>query len=290
MKHSRGALVVVGAAMVVGSSALLSGAALAQAQPARKDYQPEVGQAGKDVIWVPTPDAVVDKMLTMAKVTAGDFVMDLGSGDGRTVIAAAKKFGATAHGIEYNPDMVVLATRRAQAAGVSDKAKFMKADIFATDFSKATVITMYLLPELNLRLRPKLLEMRPGTRLVSHAFSMGEWEPDERAEVEGRSAMLWIVPAKAQGNWTLRPPSGTSSAPYEVSLTQQFQMLSGTVRQGGHSAKVEEGKMRAENISFSFADASGKKRRFVGRIAAGKMEGALDAGNTAELRWSADKK
>lgn len=285
MKHTSIALLVISAGVIVGSSAVF-----AQAQPARKDYQPEVGQSGKDVIWVPTPDAVVEKMLTMAKVTAADFVMDLGSGDGRTVITAAKKFGARAQGIEYNPDMVELSTRRAREAGVADKTQFMKADIFTTDFSKASVITMYLLPELNLKLRPKLLEMKPGTRLVSHAFSMGEWEPDERAEVEGRSAMLWIVPAKVQGNWTLRPPSGTGSGPYEVSLAQQFQMLSGTVRQGGHSAKLEEGKLRGENISFVFADASGKKRRFVGRIVGGKMEGALDAGNTAEMRWSADKK
>lgn len=284
MKHTSIAL------LVISAGAIVSSAVFAQAQPARKDYQPEVGQSGKDVIWVPTPDAVVEKMLTMAKVTAADFVMDLGSGDGRTVITAAKKFGARAQGIEYNPDMVELSTRRAREAGVADKTQFMKADIFATDFSKASVITMYLLPELNLKLRPKLLEMKPGTRLVSHAFSMGEWEPDERAEVEGRSAMLWIVPAKVQGNWTLRPPSGAGSGLYEVSLTQQFQMLSGTVRQGGHSAKLEEGKLRGENISFVFADASGKKRRFVGRIVGGKMEGALDAGNTAEMRWSADKK
>lgn len=290
MKSRRAVRLAASVVFALGSGAVLAGAVFAQAQPARKDYQPEVGQAGKDVIWVPTPDAVVEKMLTMAKVTANDYVMDLGSGDGRTVIMAAKKFGARAQGIEYNPDMVELSKRRAQEAGVGDKTSFMKADIFATDFSKASVITMYLLPELNLKLRPKLLEMKPGTRLVSHAFSMGEWEPDERAEVEGRSAMLWIVPTKAQGAWTLRPPSSAGSAPYEVSLTQQFQMLSGTVRQGGHTAKVEEGRVRGENVSFVFADASGKKRRFVGRIAGAKMEGALDAGNTAEMRWSADKK
>jgi hypothetical protein len=275
------------ATLVALGVAAASGAVWAQAA-ARKDYQPEVGQAGKDVIWVPTPEALVDKMLTMAKVTASDFVIDLGSGDGRTVIMAAKKYGARAQGIEYNPDMVALSTRRAQEAGVTDKARFMKADIFESDFSQATVITMYLLPELNLRLRPKLLDMKAGTRLVSHAFTMGEWEPDERAEVEGRSAMLWIVPAKVQGNWTLRQPGGSTA--YDLTLTQQFQTLTGTVRQGSYSGKIDEGKLRGESISFTFADASGTKRRFVGKVAGDKMEGALDAGNVAEMKWSGERK
>jgi hypothetical protein len=171
---------------------------------------------------------------------------------------------------------------------VTDKARFMKADIFESDFSQATVITMYLLPELNLRLRPKLLDMKAGTRLVSHAFTMGEWEPDERAEVEGRSAMLWIVPAKVQGNWTLRQPGGSTA--YDLTLTQQFQTLTGTVRQGSYSGKIDEGKLRGESISFTFADASGTKRRFVGKVAGDKMEGALDAGNVAEMKWSGERK
>ena len=224
--------------------------AFGQAQPAAKnEFQPEVGQAGKDVIWVPTPDSLVAKMLAMAKVTPNDFVIDLGSGDGRTVIAAAK-IGATAQGIEYNPEMVSLSTKRAADAGVAAKVKFMKADIFESDFSMATVITMYLLPELNLRLRPKLLEMKPGTRLVSHAFTMGEWEPDEEATIDGRNAMLWIVPAKAQGTWTLRQSAGNGAATYDVTLTQEFQKLSGAVRQGQHSAKVEDGRVNGEQVVF----------------------------------------
>ncbi len=269
----------------------LMGASVAfgQAQPAAKnEYQPEVGQAGKDVIWVPTPDSLVAKMLAMAKVTSVDFVIDLGSGDGRTVIAAAK-IGASAQGIEYNPDMVALATKRAADAGVAAKAKFMKADIFESDFSKATVITMYLLPELNLRLRPKLLEMKPGTRLVSHAFTMGEWEPDEQATIEGRNAMLWIVPAKTQGNWTLHS-AANGNASYDVALTQEFQKLSGTVRQGQQSAKVEDGRVNGELVAFSFVDARGGKQRFAGKVSANRMEGSLSGGNVAEMKWIAERK
>src|SRR6188768_1521809 len=154
------------------------GAATAWAQAAQKPFEPQVGQAGKDVVWVPTPQVLVEKMLDMAKVTPQDIVYDLGSGDGRTVITAAKR-GARAFGIEYNPDMVELSKKNAAAAGVNeDRATFMRADLFETDFSKATVITMFLLPDINLKLRPKILDMRPGTRIVSNTFTMGEWEAD----------------------------------------------------------------------------------------------------------------
>src|SRR3954471_16260348 len=146
-------------------------------QPQQKPFEPSVGQPGKDVVWVPTPQALVNKMLEMAKVTPADFLMDLGSGDGRTVITAAKR-GVKAMGIEYNPDMVALSIKNAAEAGGSDKATFVKADIFESDFSKATVITLFLLPVLNLRLRPKLLEMAPGTLVVSNSFRMEAWEPD----------------------------------------------------------------------------------------------------------------
>src|ERR1700752_226447 len=148
----------------------------AQQQP----YEPKVGQAGKDVVWVPTSQALVDKMLDMAKVTPQDFVMDLGSGDGRTVITAAKR-GATAMGIEYNPDMVELSKKNAAKENVPAKATFVKADLFETDFSNATVITMFLLPDINMKLRPKILGLKPGTRVVSNSFTMGEWEDDESA-------------------------------------------------------------------------------------------------------------
>src|SRR5688572_2416686 len=147
-----------------------------------RGYQPTVSQPGKDVVWVPTPQALVDKMLDMAKVTPKDYVMDLGSGDGRTVITAAKR-GAHAEGIEYNPDMVELSKKNAEAAGVSNMAKFSKADLFETDFSKADVITMFLLPSINMKLRPTILNMKPGTRIVSNSFDMEDWEPDQKETI-----------------------------------------------------------------------------------------------------------
>src|SRR5918992_2746889 len=184
--------------------ALFTALAFAQAQ---KKYEPSVGQEGKDVVWVPTPQVVVDKMLDMAKVTPRDFVIDLGSGDGRTVITAAKR-GARALGIEYNPDMVELSKRNAAAAGVSDRATFVKADLFETDFSKATVITMFLLPTINMQLRPKLLELKPGTRIASNSFTMEDWEADESVTVSDCDASwctahFWVVPAKVEGIWQL---------------------------------------------------------------------------------------
>ena len=196
----------------------------ASAQPAT-DYQPSVGQEGKDVIWVPTPQALVDKMLDMAKVTPKDYVIDLGSGDGRTVITAAKR-GSKALGIEYNPDMVELSKRNAAKEGVSDKASFMKADLFESDFSQAQVITMFLLSSINMKLRPKILDLKPGTRIVSNTFDMGEWKPDETANLSGCNswctAHLWIVPAKTEGTWKL--PQG------ELTIKQSFQMITGTLK------------------------------------------------------------
>src|SRR5262245_26798757 len=189
------------------------------------EFKPTVGQAGKDVVWVPTPQALVEKMLDMAKVTPQDYVMDLGSGDGRTVITAAKR-GATAQGVEYNPDMVALSKKNATSQNVTAKASFVQADLFQTDFSKASVVTMFLLPDINLRLRPKILDMKPGTRIVSNTFTMGEWDADETATITNDctswcTALLWIVPAKVEGSWTL--PQG------ELRLTQTFQKLSGTL-------------------------------------------------------------
>ena len=201
--------------IIVGLFLSLAGQ-FAQAQPAQ-DYQPSVGQEGKDVIWVPTPQALVDKMLDLAKVTPKDNVIDLGSGDGRTVITAAKR-GAHALGIEYNPDMVELSKRNAAKEGVSDHASFVKADLFESDFSQAQVISMFLLSSINLKLRPKILDLKPGTRIVSNTFDMGDWKPDESATIPNCNswctAHLWIVPAKAEGIWKL--PQG------ELTLKQNF--------------------------------------------------------------------
>ena len=222
-----------------------SALALAQAQKAPA-YEPSVGQEGKDVVWVPTPQSLVDKMLDMAKVTPKDFLMDLGSGDGRTVITAAKR-GVRALGIEYNPDMVELSKRNAAKEGVSERAQFMKADLFETDFSKATVITMFLLPDINLKLRPKILDLKPGTRIVSNTFTMGDWEADQTDSPGGCdsswcTALLWIVPAKVAG--THKIPQG------ELTLKQQYQMLSGTLRTTEGRTVPVEGRVRGEEVSF----------------------------------------
>ncbi len=191
------------------SAALISEAAARDRKDCERDYKPQVGQSGKDVVWVPTPDELVQRMLRMAKVTAQDLVFDLGAGDGKIAIAAGK-LGANAVGIEYNPDMAKLAACLVTAEGVGNKVKIIQGDIFKEDFSKATVITMYLLPELNLCVRHRILGMKPGTRVTSHQFTMGDWEPDETSEFEYRTAYLWIVPARVDGQWVLREPGGAS--------------------------------------------------------------------------------
>jgi SAM-dependent methyltransferase len=258
-----------------------------QAPSESKDYTPQSGQAGKDVVWVPTPDAVVDRMLRMARVTAKDYVIDLGSGDGRTVIAAAQKFGARAMGIEYNPDMVALSIRNAEKAGLGDKVKFIKADLFETDFSQATVITMYLLPTLNIRLRPKILDLRPGTRVVSHAFNMEDWQPDQTATVDGREAYLWIVPAKVAGRWKLAVPAGNGEQAWQVTLDQQFQKLSGKAQLGDQSFNLTDARMRGPAIQFSFVDGNGVKREFSGTARGDKMEGTTQTQGAAPVKWTA---
>src|SRR4051812_5720818 len=184
--------------------AALSCAAFATAQTAPygdEVFQPSMGQPGKDVIWIPTPDTLVTAMLAAAKVTGDDIVFDLGAGDGKIPIAAARQHGARATGIEFNPDMAELARRNARRANVENLVTIVTGDIFKEDFSRATVVTMYLLPDLNLKLRPLILQMKPGTRVVSHAFHMGDWDPDERLSAEAREAYLWIVPANVEGTW-----------------------------------------------------------------------------------------
>jgi precorrin-6B methylase 2 len=227
---------------------LACAAPLAPAQKA-STFEPTSGQAGKDVVWVPTPQVLVEKMLDMAKVTPADFVMDLGSGDGRTVITAAKR-GVRALGVEYNPDMVELSKRNAAKEGVAARASFVKADLFETDFSRATVITMFLLPDINLKLRPKLLGLKPGTRIVSNSFTMEDWKTDETATLEEKdgcsaswcTAHLWIVPARAEGSYKL--------AQGDLVLKQQFQMLSGTLTTGGKTYALD-GRVRGEDVSFT---------------------------------------
>jgi hypothetical protein len=247
-----------------------TGTAFAQAaQSGTKPFEPTVGQPGKDVVWVPTPQALVEKMLDMAKLTPQDFHMDLGSGDGRTVITAAKR-GANALGIEYNPDMVALSERNAKQAGVAGKAMFRRADIFETDFSKANVVTLFLLPSLNMKLRPAILNMRPGTRIVSNSFTMEDWTPDQSETIGGDctswcTAHLWIVPAKVDGTWDI-PGRGA------LTLQQTFQMVTGTL--GGTA--ITQGRLRGDELTFSVG----------GTTYTGKVDGTTIRGSG----WTATKK
>jgi len=269
---------------------LAGASAYAQQTPTEpKEYVPQVGQSGKDVVWVPTPEALIERMLKMAGVGPKDYVIDLGSGDGRTVIAAAQKFGARAMGIEYNPDMVALSIKNAEKAGLGDKVKFIKADIFETDFSQATVITMYLLPALNLKLRPKILDMRPGTRVVSHAFNMEDWQPDQTVTVEGRDAFLWIVPAKVAGTWKLSVPVGSGEESWDVRLGQQFQVLSGRAQNGDKSFNLADARLRGANVRFGFVDGNGVKREFSGQVRGDRMEGTTQTQAGTPVKWSATR-
>src|SRR5881296_4285146 len=229
---------------------------------AQQKFEPQVGQAGKDVVWVPTPDDVVERMLNMAQTKPEDYVIDLGAGDGKIAILAARKFGARSLGIEYNPDMVKLSQNNAQAAGVAGKASFRNADIFATDFSQASVITMYLLPGLNMKLRPQILSMRPGTRVVSHSFTMEDWEADEISTVDGRRAYFWVVPANVMGSWAL-DAGGTKT---ELNLEQTFQKINGTVMLGGVNGGLREARLRGSQIAFAYVDDKGLRRDFTGQV------------------------
>jgi SAM-dependent methyltransferase len=251
------------------------GDAFTQAQPA-EEYKPKVGQEGKDVIWVPTPQALVEKMLDVAKVTPKDYVIDLGSGDGRTVISAAKR-GARALGIEYNPDMVELSKRNAAKEGVNDRATFVNADLFESDLSQATVITMFLLADINLKLRPRILDLMPGTRIVSNNFTMGAWSADQIVTAEDDCvsycvAYFWIVPAKVEGTWQLEQG--------ELTLIQTFQMISGTLKSGSNAMQVINGRLEGNRITFTAGDGE-----YVGRVNGNVMEGIVSSGGN----WKASR-
>jgi SAM-dependent methyltransferase len=249
----------------------------AQKAPAKTEYQPTVGQEGKDVVWVPTPQALVEKMLDMARVTPNDYVIDLGSGDGRTVITAAKR-GVKAHGIEYNPDMVELAKKNAEKENATS-ATFVKGDIFESDFSKATVITLFLLPGLNQRLRPILLDMKPGTRVVSNSFDMGDWTADETVQATGDCssycrAYFWMVPAKVAGKWQMGGG--------ELELEQKYQQLSGTFKNDNVTIPVS-GKMIGDMISFTAG-----RTLYNGKVNNGAIEGTAKSPDN-EAKWTATR-
>ena len=263
---------------ILAACLALSGAvAFAQAPTDAAEYQPQVGQPGKDVIWVPTSQALIDKMLDVARLRPNDFLIDLGSGDGRTVITAAKR-GAKALGIEYNPDMVELSQRNAKNEGVSERAQFVKADIFDSDFSNATVITMFLLTEINLKLRPKLLELKPGTRIVSNTFTMGAWTADHIVVAEQDCehycvAHFWIVPAKVAGRWQLTRG--------EMELHQSFQIISGTLKTESGVVEIANGRLEGTRIDFSAGDTE-----YVGLVSGDRIDGVFRS-PSGEGKWGA---
>ena len=232
------------------------------------------GQAGKDVVWVPTPEVTVQKMLDIAKVTPQDYVMDLGSGDGRNIIAAAKR-GAQGLGVEYNPDMVALSRRRAAEAGVAEKALFVQGDMYEADISKASVMALFLLPDNMNKLLPKFLALKPGSRIVSNTFTMDGWPPDHTETMPDCSSwctvLLWVVPANAAGVWQL--PQGT------LTLNQEFQHVAGTL---GTTA-IADGKLDGEQITFTVGNA-----RYAGRVNGTVIEGTVTTG-TSTTTWRATR-
>jgi SAM-dependent methyltransferase len=253
------------------------------------EYNPQVGEKGKDVLWAPAPPALVERMLDMAELTAKDIHYDLGSGDGRTVIAAAKR-GARAYGIEYNPEMVALSERMAAREGVARRTKFIHGDIFETDFSHATVLTLYLLPALNEKLRPTILKMKPGTRVLSLDFSMGDWKADRIEKVEANTAYLWIVPAQVAGTWRWSLDGG---GPREnrITLKQRYQQLEGTARLDGEAGELRNLELAGDRLAFSIVEpgaAGPVQRHYAGRVDGDTVEGTVKHSG-GEAKWSATR-
>ena len=261
--------------------------------------------ADPSVPYVPTPQEVVERMLAMAKVGPQDYLIDLGSGDGRIVVTAAKKFSARGFGVDLNPVRIKESIENGARAGVSERVAFHQRNLFDTDLGDATVITMYLLPRVNLDLRPKLLELKPGTRIVSHDFDMDEWKADEQVTMDVKekyggdsgssSVYFWVVPAKAAGSRQWQLTVGGKPQAYQLVLEQKFQAISGTVRVGGRSVTLQDARLRGDRISFSFSaevNGSALKHGFSGRVAGNAIDGtvSLAGGRTqAQLEWNATR-
>jgi predicted O-methyltransferase YrrM len=217
-----------------------------------------------DVIYVPTPNNVVQRMLEMAQVRSDDYVIDLGSGDGRVLVAAAKTHGARGFGVDIDPERVKEARQNAQTAGVADRVEFRQQNLFETPIREATVLTMYLMPDVNLKLRPRVLsELRPGTRVVSHDFDMKDWKPDQRTSVGRSKVYMWIVPAKVEGRWTVQTDDGQSLA---LDLKQRYQEIEGTATLDGRALPIRQGRVRGAQISFAIATGQGRAIHYTGQI------------------------
>jgi hypothetical protein len=262
---------------------LLLAAGAVQAQPRSRDeceaaHPASWGRPGKDVVWVPTHDAVVTAMLSMAQVTPQDHVLDLGAGDGKIAIAAAKApFGARALGIEYDPDMAKRAACLVQAEGVADRVKIVQGDIFKEDFGAPSVVTLYLLPQLNVCVRHRLLALEPGTRVVSHQFPMEDWAPDQSVQIQGRDVHLWVVPARVDGIWDFQDRPGTA---FTIELSQTFGTLTGEIVRDAARQPLVSATVHGSELRFTF-DTAGVPVKFSGTVRGDTITGVLSSGTTA---------
>ena len=271
MKFLKSWLVLLGLSLSVSSFAQFP------ADVGDDKYQPRLGQEGKDVIWMPTSNELIAQMLKTAKVGPSDLVYDLGAGDGRIAIAAAKDFGARTVGIEFNPDMAAFAQRNANRAGVGDRVRIINGDIFKEDFSKATVVTMYLLPDLNLRLRPTILAMKPGTRVVSHAFTMGDWEADKEIDA-GQKGYYWIVPANVSGDWMVDGVDVNNKG--VLSLSQRYQRVGGNLTINNKTQPILNPILEGDKLSFSYLDRKNNLHSVKVTVNGSQLKGEDKGGST----------
>jgi SAM-dependent methyltransferase len=244
---------------------------------------PQLGQVSKDSVWVPTPERMIRRMLQLADTTPNDLVVDLGAGDGRIPIHAAKHFGARAVGVELEGNLVRVARDTARAQGVSHLAQFVQQDLFEADLSKATVVALYISPGVMERLKPRLLGLKPGTRVVSHHFTLGDWEADETVRVEGRTGYLWVVPAQLGGSWTVRIPGED----FVLRVEQQHQVVRTSGERAGRPVNVIGARLRGTELQFTSFDRDGNVRYFEGRVADGRLVGSSSGPGIEAKAWNA---
>lgn len=267
-------------AVVLSSPASAQGASADASQP-----PPTIGQVSKDSVWVPTPERLIHRMMQLADVTRDDVVVDLGSGDGRIPIFAAKHIGARAIGVELEENLIRLSNETARKSGVADRVRFVRQDLFEFDLGQATVVALYISPGVMTKLKPRLLALKPGTRVVSHQFTLDDWEADETIRSEGRPAYLWVVPATIAGTWTIQ----TSGEPLKMHVEQRYQSLTLRGERGGKSVPIIGGRLRGTEISFSSFDADGTSRHYRGSITSAGIEGESQREGTKPMRWTATR-
>ena len=278
-------MLAIAALLTAMSSARPAAAQGFPTSPQPADAAPTIGQVSKDSVWVPTPERLIRRLLQLADVTAHDTVLDLGSGDGRVPIHAAKHFGARAVGVELEENLIRVSNEAARANGVADRVRFIRQDLFDTDLAQASVITLYISPGVMTKLKPRLLALKPGTRIVSHQFTLDDWEPDESIRSEGRIGYLWVVPGDAAGTWTIE---GLPD-PLHIAIEQKYQSLTLRGERAGKPVPVIGGRLRGDEISFSSFDADGVSRHFRGRLSGSRIDGESEREGRRPLRWSATR-